>query len=481
MIPESGRRHLDAVLRYSVGVLLSLLAQLARLLLPSATSIAYISYVPFILMSAALGGIGPGLLATAFCTLESLYFATDPVGSFRADKPEYWLGLGMLALTGVVTSVLFELLLRARRDAVAAAETRAQLSQEVETRQSMLEAMIQNSPAAMALMCGPEFTLEMVNPAYQALAPGECMAGRTVAQVWPEAAAQVMPLLSEVRGTGNAYHATGYALPLHRGPGLAPENRYFDFSFVSLRGFGTAGDTMVLVVAIEVTTHKMAEASLRAAYSELAAIHANAPVVLLVVDDQLRVEKVNNLATRLAGREMPDIVGLRPGDALGCLNALKNIQGCGHGPTCSLCPVRRAVLGTLREGTSHSSVEGWMPLSIDGQPQQRCLLVSTAAMQFDGARKILVCAQDITELKLAQLELQEREESLRETVRELESALSEKTVLLQEVHHRVKNNLAVISSLLRMKADAAGSSEVRIALEDSQQRVHANVYHSEAL
>lgn len=75
----------------------------------------------------------------------------------------------------------------------------------------------------------------------------------------------------------------------------------------------------------------------------------------------------------------------------------------------------------------------------------------------------------------------------RQAVHQLESALAEKTVLFKEVHHRVKNNLAVISSLLRMKADAAGSEEVRLALDESYLRVlsmamiHEQLYESDRL
>ena len=46
-------------------------------------------------------------------------------------------------------------------------------------------------------------------------------------------------------------------------------------------------------------------------------------------------------------------------------------------------------------------------------------------------------------------------------------------MLLKEVHHRVKNNLALISSLLSMKADATEISDARLALAESQQRVRS--------
>lgn len=61
----------------------------------------------------------------------------------------------------------------------------------------------------------------------------------------------------------------------------------------------------------------------------------------------------------------------------------------------------------------------------------------------------------------------------RKAYRELiEKALAEKTVLLSEIHHRVKNNLQVISSLLNLQARSAGP-EVTAALTESQRRVKA--------
>ncbi|HEX6734417.1 MAG TPA: histidine kinase dimerization/phosphoacceptor domain -containing protein [Azonexus sp.] len=55
----------------------------------------------------------------------------------------------------------------------------------------------------------------------------------------------------------------------------------------------------------------------------------------------------------------------------------------------------------------------------------------------------------------------------------LEDALREKTVLLNEVHHRVKNNLQVITSLLNLQADYATDVRVRAILAESCSRVKA--------
>ena len=55
----------------------------------------------------------------------------------------------------------------------------------------------------------------------------------------------------------------------------------------------------------------------------------------------------------------------------------------------------------------------------------------------------------------------------------IETALAEKTVLLGEVHHRVKNNLQVVSSLLSLQASRSANATVQSALRSSHSRVRA--------
>jgi PAS domain S-box-containing protein len=74
-----------------------------------------------------------------------------------------------------------------------------------------------------------------------------------------------------------------------------------------------------------------------------------------------------------------------------------------------------------------------------------------------------------------------------ETREQLRTALQEKEMLLREVHHRVKNNLAVINSLFALQARRSAHPEVRSALEQSASRIsamaliHENLYRGDRL
>ncbi|MEX2640553.1 MAG: histidine kinase dimerization/phosphoacceptor domain -containing protein [Balneolales bacterium] len=57
--------------------------------------------------------------------------------------------------------------------------------------------------------------------------------------------------------------------------------------------------------------------------------------------------------------------------------------------------------------------------------------------------------------------------------RQLKTSLKEKEVLLTEVHHRVKNNLAIITSLLAMQADSVKDKQLQELLKISENRIRA--------
>ncbi len=69
---------------------------------------------------------------------------------------------------------------------------------------------------------------------------------------------------------------------------------------------------------------------------------------------------------------------------------------------------------------------------------------------------------------------QSKDISLRkETASKLKSIIEERETLLREIHHRVKNNLQVITSLLRLQASTLQDANIKAIFQQSQYRINA--------
>ena len=99
------------------------------------------------------------------------------------------------------------------------------------------------------------------------------------------------------------------------------------------------------------------------------------------------------------------------------------------------------------------------------------------AVQPPGEKYINLYGMDLSERKRAEQALRASEERLR-------ASLGEKEVLLQEIHHRVKNNMQVISSLVALQAGEMPDDAMRAVLLDVTHRVrsmamvHEKLYQS---
>jgi|Deesub1362A_J573_1020465.scaffolds.fasta_scaffold00013_16 two-component sensor histidine kinase/HAMP domain-containing protein len=114
-------------------------------------------------------------------------------------------------------------------------------------------------------------------------------------------------------------------------------------------------------------------------------------------------------------------------------------------------------------------------IALNTEGAETPLVFSAAVSQIELEEEIgvLLTITDITEQKLAQ----ER----------IKASLKEKEVLLKEVHHRVKNNLQVISSLLSLQAGYVNDKQALELFKESQNRVrsmaiiHERLYQSKDL
>jgi PAS domain S-box-containing protein len=96
-------------------------------------------------------------------------------------------------------------------------------------------------------------------------------------------------------------------------------------------------------------------------------------------------------------------------------------------------------------------------------------------------------AERTAELSRLNANLQQSELTLRNFSEHIEASLREKEVLLKEIHHRVKNNLGIVSSLLQMQYRRTQDPQATAILLDSQNRIasialiHEKLYRSEDL
>jgi two-component sensor histidine kinase len=87
--------------------------------------------------------------------------------------------------------------------------------------------------------------------------------------------------------------------------------------------------------------------------------------------------------------------------------------------------------------------------------------------------------------KKSEQELQIKNEEIAEQSKVIQTSLTEKETLLREIHHRVKNNLQIISSLLNIQSENIEDPNVLSSIKEGQSRVqamsliHSNLYQSE--
>jgi len=76
-------------------------------------------------------------------------------------------------------------------------------------------------------------------------------------------------------------------------------------------------------------------------------------------------------------------------------------------------------------------------------------------------------------LEAKQLEINQKNRSLEQALDQKDQLLVEKEWMLKEIHHRVKNNLQVITSMLRAQSNSLNDPAALAAIRDSQNRVYA--------
>jgi PAS domain S-box-containing protein len=182
------------------------------------------------------------------------------------------------------------------------------------------------------------------------------------------------------------------------------------------------------------------------------------PVAMIVVDQQGLITRLNHLAETTFGYDTGELIGqavevLVPGRFRNAHPAYRHgFQAESHARPMGL---GRDLSGLRKDGSEFPVEIGINPVETGEGPM------------------VLTVILDLSERKLAE--------------RRIQDALAQKDLLLREVHHRVKNNLQVVHSLLDLQALQVQDDGLLAALRESQNRVrsmsliHQTLYQSHDL
>ena len=328
-------------------------------------------------------------------------------------------------------------------------QEREELLRRIEHQRRLVESVSAHSPTGIALLDGESFEIKWTNAAFASLCDvgaRDHLVGRKVCAVIESASG--LDLRNVVR------EASVKGDRVERVFAVADGERFWNVQVLHVpRSEGEMGPGDMIVQVSDVTDQMQtsrrveelaAEAQHRA--EELDAIILALVDALIVFDANGAIVKANPAARELLG------IDSVPTDRVVLAQSLQLKKPDGSVMAPEEYPSTRSLNGEVVRG------EEVLITTRDGE--QRILQLScTPLWSRSEITGVVSVVRDVT--------------TLREDECRLRGALREKEVLLREVHHRVKNNLQLVASMLNLQADRPGDDAVRQLLEVSQARVRA--------
>ncbi len=121
------------------------------------------------------------------------------------------------------------------------------------------------------------------------------------------------------------------------------------------------------------------------------------PSPVFVVEEDVRIVDYNAAAAKMLSRDRAMVISHRAGEVLHCLHAKDVEEGCGRGPACSGCVIRKSVNESL-SGQKQTRQKLKMELKVGDNVAEALFLVTTSPLNYLGRQLVVVILEDIQEL-----------------------------------------------------------------------------------
>ncbi|BDI15540.1 hypothetical protein ANSO36C_13420 [Nostoc cf. commune SO-36] len=326
------------------------------------------------------------------------------------------------------------------------------LERELAHKQNLLDTFINSAPVGITIL-DRQLRYSLINEALAEIngIPAAAHIGKTLWEIVPDLASRLEPIFQNVLTTGEAildFEISGETPKL---PGVI---RTWLASYFPIQSEADQPTSMGMVV-VEISDRKRAEQML-----ELQA------VIIRNMAEGICLIRATDDVFVYTNPKFEQMFGYDPGELIG-----KHVSIVNHGNEL-MTPedVNQAIrTNILQQSEASYEVHN---VKKDGSLFW-CSATASVFRHPEYGNVLVAVQQDITEQKQAE-----------ETIK---ASLKEKEVLLKEIHHRVKNNLGIVSSLLQMQCRRTQDPVVTAILRDSQNRiasialVHEKLYRSEDL
>ncbi len=191
---------------------------------------------------------------------------------------------------------------------------RKQAERAAQASRQILQTVVNHMPAAVSLLRGSDLRIQLVNPAYQAIAPGKEMTGKTFNELWPETGQDFAAICRRVLETGEPNQVLDEMNMIRRSPGGPLEKAYFSWSLFRVQLPGDEGWGL-LNTSWETTARKRAEETLMLSEKQFRAMFETASIGMAQADLQTgRWLRVNRKMCEITGYSADEMLKLRISD-----------------------------------------------------------------------------------------------------------------------------------------------------------------------